>query len=377
VRRAEMVAWVAVLALLLGAPFYVGAYNLALLGRFLAMGILAMGIALVWGHAGILPLGQGLFFGLGAYAVAMHLKLATLSPGDIPDFMQWNGLTALPWLWVPFKYGLVSVVAALVIPTTVAAALAWLLFHRRVGGVYFAIITQALALAATTFIISQQPYTGGFNGLTDFGDAFGFMLSDQRTQTELYFLTVIILVGTYVAMRWLLGAQFGKIVRAIRDGENRVRFLGYDPAPFKVVAFAVGALMAAIAGILFTLNIGVISPAMIGVVPSIEMVVWVAVGGRESLVGAVLGTLLVNFGKDKVSSAFPELWLYAMGALFVLVVTVLPDGLSGLSAMLWRGPRGEARKTLRMRPIAITDQAEEPPKADSKGQGNGRATLAG
>jgi urea transport system permease protein len=375
VRRAEMAAWVAVLAFLLCAPYYLSGYNLALLGRFLAMGILAMGIALVWGHAGILPLGQGLFFGLGAYAVAMHLKLATLTPGDIPDFMQWNGLTTLPGMWIPFKSGMVSLVAAVVIPTAVAAALGWLLFRRRVGGVYFAIITQALVLAATTFIISQQPYTGGFNGLTDFGNAFGFMLTDERTQTGLYFVTVIILVAVYLAMRWLLDAQFGKLLRAIRDGENRVRFFGYDPAPFKVAAFAIGASLAGIAGILFTLNIGVISPAMMGVVPSIEMVVWVAVGGRESLAGAVAGTLLVNFGKDKVSSAFPELWLYAMGALFVLVVTVLPDGLSGLSAVLWRREGGEVRKTLRMPPAVLADRRAENSTADSKGKDDGRAAA--
>lgn len=335
-RRLEMGAYALALGLLLLAPLYVSAYNLSLLGRFLAMGILAMGISLVWGNAGILPLGQGVFFGLGAYGVAMHLKLSALGPGQIPNFMQWNGLTTLPWWWIPFKSSLFALVAALAVPTALAAALAWLLFHRRVGGVYFAIITQALVLAATTFIVSQQPYTDGFNGLTNFNKAFGFVLADQKTQTGLYFVIVVMLVVTFVAMRWLLNAQYGKLIRAIRDGENRVRFLGYNPAPFKVAAFAIGALLAAIAGILFTLNIGVISPAMIGVMPSIEMVVWVAVGGRESLMGAVSGTLLVNFGKDLVSSAFPQAWLFVMGALFLLTVTVLPDGLGGVLNVLAR-----------------------------------------
>jgi urea transport system permease protein len=360
VRRAEIAAYAVGLALLLFAPLYVGAYNLSLLGRFLAMGILAMGISLVWGNGGILPLGQGLFFGLGAYAVAIHLKLAALGPGEIPDFMQWNGLQSLPWWWIPFKSGLFALIAALVLPTAVAAGLAWLLFHRRVGGVYFAIITQALVLAATTFIISQQPYTGGFNGLTDFDKGFGFTLADQRTQTGLYFVIVAIVVLTFVAMRWLLDAQFGKLLRAIRDGENRVRFLGYDPAPFKVAAFAIGALLAGMAGALFTLNIGVISPAMIGVMPSIEMVIWVAVGGRESLAGAVMGTLLVNFGKDKISSAFPEAWLYVIGALFVLAVTALPDGLGGLLALFRQPQRDESRKTLVMpRVVSITGDGDE------------------
>ena len=363
-RRIENLACGIAMALLLLAPMYVGPYNLSLLGRFLAMGILAMGIALVWGNAGILPLGHGLFFGLGAYALAMHLKLAALGPGELPDFMQWNGLDTLPYLWVPFKSSAVSLIAAAIIPTAFAAALAWLLFHRRVGGVYFAIITQALALAATTFIISQQPYTGGFNGLTDFGNAFGFTLADQQTQTDLYFVTVVVLAIAFLVTRWLLETQFGKLLRAIRDGENRVRFLGYDPAPYKVVAFAFSSLLAAIAGVLFTLNIGVISPAMIGVVPSIEMVIWVAVGGRESLVGAILGTLLVNFAKDKVSSAFPQLWLYMMGALFVLVVTVLPDGLGGLLRFFVREPRGEARPTVITRVLVPINDEELPAKPE-------------
>lgn len=344
-RRTENIAYVAALALLIAAPFLLSAYNLSLLGRFLAMSVLAIGIALVWGNAGVLPLGQGLFFGLGGYALAMHLKLAALGPGEIPDFMQWSGLNSLPWLWLPFKSAVFALAAMLIVPAGIAAAVAWLVFHRRVSGVYFAIITQALVLAATTFIISQQPYTGGFNGLTDFPNAFGFTLSDPGAQIGLYWVTVAVLALAFIAIRWLLGTQFGKLLRAIRDGENRVRFLGYDSAPYKVVAFAIGGLLAGIAGGLFTLHLGVISPAMFGVVPSIEMVIWVAVGGRESLVGAVLGTLLVNFGKDRISSMFPELWLYMMGALFIVVVTVLPKGLAGLIDLLSRSG-SDARKTV-------------------------------
>jgi urea transport system permease protein len=358
--RNEKLAYAAGFVAIALAPLYLGSYELSLLGRFLAMSILAMGISLVWGNAGILPLGQGLFFGLGGYAVAMHLKLAALGPGEIPDFMQWNGLDSLPWFWVPFKSGLFSVMAALAVPTAVAAALAWLLFHRRVGGVYFAIITQALALAATTFIISQQPYTGGFNGLTDFTDAFGFNLSDPHTQLGLYWITVAILVLAFIAGHWLLHTHFGRLLRAIRDGENRVRFLGYDSAPYKVVVFAIGALLAGIAGVLFTLNLSVISPAMIGVMPSIEMIVWVAVGGRESLAGAILGTLLVNFGKDAISSAFPDFWLYVMGALFVLVVTMMPQGISGFIESLFRSAKGETGQTEVMPAVLLVgDKPEE------------------
>jgi urea transport system permease protein len=368
-RRSENLIYAAAFIALALAPFYLGGYELSLLGRFLAMGILAMGIALVWGNAGILPLGQGLFFGLGGYALAMHLKLAALSPGDIPDFMQWNGLDSLPWLWVPFKSGLFALAAAVVAPAGVAGALAWLVFHRRVGGVYFAIITQALVLAATTFIVSQQGYTGGFNGLTDFSNAFGFDLSDPHAQLGLYWLTVVILGLTFIACQWLLQTHFGKLLRAIRDGENRVRFLGYDPAPYKVIVFALGAVLAGIAGVLFTLNISVISPAMIGVVPSIEMVVWVAVGGRESLAGAVLGTLLVNFAKDKVSSAFPEFWLYLMGGLFIFVVTLMPQGLAGVFASLMRRSKGEAKETVVMPAIMMAGEKPEE-KAHSQSLGS-------
>jgi urea transport system permease protein len=358
-RRLEHLGYALALVLLLCAPVYLGPYNLALLGRFLALSILAMGITVVWGNGGILPLGQGLFFGLGAYALAMHLKLMSLGPGEIPDFMQWNGLSTLPAMWVPFRSGLFALAASLIVPAALAGALAWLLFNRRVGGVYFALITQALVLAATTFIVSQQPHTGGFNGLTDFTTLFGLPLTDQRTQVGLYFVTLVILAVGLLGGRWLLDAQFGKLLRAIRDGENRVRFLGYNPTPYKVVAFALGAMMAAIAGVLYTLNIGVISPAMIGVMPSIEMVVWVAVGGRDSLAGAVLGTLLVNFAKDKVSSAFPDLWLYLMGALFILMVVGLPDGISGLLELLIGASARKARTSLVMPVLVAGDRAEE------------------
>ena len=312
------------------APYFLSSYDVSLLGRFLAMSILALGLSLVWGWGGILSLGQGVFFGLGGYAIAMHLKLAALAPGDLPDFMVWTGMDHLPGWWSVFHNTKFALVAALAAPSLAAAGLAWLVFHRRVGGVYFALITQALALAFGTLLISQQSYTGGFNGLTDFGALFGFPLADPRTERLLYWLTLALLALVFAALQWVLSTDFGKILMAIRDGENRMRFLGYNPAPYKVVAFAIGGACAGVAGALFTLHVGVISPAMVGVVPSIEMVIWVAVGGRSSLLGAIIGTLLVNFGKDRISSALPELWLFVMGLLFVVVVMILPRGLSGI-----------------------------------------------
>jgi urea transport system permease protein len=321
------------------APLYLPAYELSLLGRFLALAVLALGVSLIWGTGGILSLGQGVFFALGGYAIAMHLKLAGLAPTDVPDFMQWSGLAALPWWWTPFRSPVVAIGAVFVLPAVAAAVLAYLVFRRRIAGSYFAIITQALALAATTFIISQQQFTGGFNGLTGFTSAFGFTLGDPRTQYGLYWTTLAVLAISFVAIRALQNSAFGKVLLAVRDGENRVRFLGYDPLPFKVIAFAIAGMLAGISGALVTLDLGVISPAMFGVVPSIEMVIWVAIGGRNSLLGAILGTLAVNFGKDVISSAFPELWLYVVGAIFVLVVTIAPQGIIGLLTLRRRTAR--------------------------------------
>lgn len=329
-RAIKIASQLAVLAIAACAPFYLSSYNLSLLGRFLALCILALGLALVWGWGGMLSLGQGVFFGLGAYCLAMYLKLVGLGPGDLPDFMEWSGLSHLPWWWQVFRHPAVAIVAVVVVPGVAAAILAWLVFHRRVGGVYFALVTQALALAFSTLLISEQAYTGGFNGLTDFSTLLGFQLGDTNVERGIFWVTLGLLAAAFVFLQWLLGTDFGRIVLAIRDGENRVRFLGYNPVPYKVMVFAIGGSLAGISGALFMLHAGVISPAMVGVVPSIEMIVWVAVGGRESLVGAIAGTLLVNFGKDWISSAIPSLWLFVMGLLFVLIVTVVPKGLSGL-----------------------------------------------
>jgi urea transport system permease protein len=324
------------------APLYLPPYELSLLGRFLAFAVLALGISLIWGTGGILSLGQGVFFGLGGYAIAMHLKLDGVDPGSVPDFMQWSGLSDLPWWWVPFRNPAFALGAVIVIPAIAAALLAYFVFRRRITGSYFAIITQALTLAATTFIISQQQFTGGFNGLTGFTSAFGFTLADPSTQFALYWITLGVLTVAYVATYALRASPFGKVLLAVRDGENRVRFLGYNPLPFKVLAFVFAAVLAGVSGAFVTLDLGVISPAMFGVVPSIEMVIWVALGGRNSLIGAILGTLVVNFGKDWVSSAFPEAWLYVVGAVFVLVVTVLPQGLAGIASFRRRPVRANA-----------------------------------
>ena len=318
------------LMLSIAAPWLLSAYDLNLLARFLALSLTAMGLVLLWGEGGILSLGQGVFFGLGGYALAIHLKLADLGTGEIPDFMAWSGLTGLPWWWALFKNPIVALLMVFVLPATVGALFGWAIFRRRISGVYFALISQALALAFSTLLISQQGKTGGFNGLTDYHTLLGFNLNLPSTTLALYYITLMLVVGAFFGLRWLLASRFGKLLRASRDGSNRLRFLGYDPTPYKVIAFTVAAMLTGISGALFTLHAGVISPALVGVVPSIEMVIWAAIGGRDSIAGALAGALLVNFAKDKISTAFPELWLYGLGLLFILSVTALPKGLAGL-----------------------------------------------
>lgn len=323
-----------IILLVLGvaAPWLISAYQLSLLGRFLAFSLVALGIMVSWGEGGILSLGQGVFFGLGGYVLAMHLKLEglNLAAGDLPDFMQWSGVSTLPPLWKLFVSPWASLFLVVLVPGVAAIIFAWLVFRRRIGGVYFALITQALALAFATLLVSQQSITGGFNGLTNFSTFDGYDITSNTAAKVIYLLTFVLVVLSYFFLKWLLQTRFGVMLRATRDGENRIRFLGHNPLPYKVVAFGLAGALAGMGGALFTLHAGVISPALVGVVPSIEMVVWVAVGGRNVLWGAIAGTLLVNFAKDQISSALPSLWLYVLGILFVLVVSFLPGGVGGL-----------------------------------------------
>lgn len=324
--RTKIGVHVAVLVAMLLAPTFLSSYDLSLMGRFMGLGVMAIGISLIWGHAGILSLGQGVFFGLGAYALAMHLKLADST--GLPDFMVWNAIKELPWWWVPFQSPIFAMFAVIAVPAGAGALLGWLFFRRNLSGVYVALMTQALVLAFATLLVSQQGTTGGFNGLTNFSTLLGFGLNETGTRTGVYLATVIILAIGYVMAVALTKSHVGKVLIAIRDGENRSRFLGYDPTIYKTFIFAVAAGYAGVSGALFTLHVGVISPAMIGVVPSIEFVIGVAVGGREVLAGAVWGTVFLNIAKDRISSAFPEAWLYGVGLLFIFVVLFMPGGVA-------------------------------------------------
>jgi urea transport system permease protein len=301
------------------------------LGRFLALAIAALGIDLIWGYTGLLSLGHGVFFAIGGYAFAMHLKLQIppTASSQLPEFMNLYGVTELPWFWQPFYSFPFSVVAIFLIPAILGGLLGYLVFRNRIRGVYFSILTQAATIVFFNFFNGQQKLINGTNGLTDFKTLFGATVNSRDTQYIFYILTVLFLAATYALCRWLTSGRFGRLLLAIRDDEVRLRFSGYNPTGYKVLVFAISAGLAGIAGALFTVQTGIISPKAMDIAFSIEMVIWVAVGGRATLSGAILGALLVNFGKSFLSEQFPEFWLFFQGALFLIVVTVLPDGLVG------------------------------------------------
>jgi urea transport system permease protein len=328
--------------LLVVLPLALSEFRLSLLAKYLCFAFPAIGIVLIWGYGGILSLGQGIFFGLGSYMMAMFLKLESTESGssaqalseffgsNLPDFMVWNSVEKLPWWWEPFHSIWFTIPAILILPTLVAFILAYVNFRKRVGGVYFSIITLALAAIMAIVIIGQQGVTGGVNGITDFKSVLGISLESEGIRTKMYFFTVLLLLLALLAGRFIARSRLGKILVAIRDREDRVRFSGYDPALFKGFIFSTAALLASIGGALFTLQVGLASASLVGIVPSIEMVIYAAVGGRMSLIGAVYGAILVGAAKTYFSENFVAYWLYFIGTLFIVVVMFLPEGLAGL-----------------------------------------------
>jgi urea transport system permease protein len=305
-------------------------FRVGLLGRFMALGIAALGIDLIWGYTGLLSLGHGIFFALGGYAFAMFLLLQQLPPGQLPDFFNLNNVTELPWFWQPFASFPFTIAAIILIPALVAAIVSYFVFRNRIRGVYFSILTQAALIVFFNIFNSQQKWINGTNGLkTDSATIFGKVASSIEVQWTFYLLSLFGLIGAYILCRWLTNGRFGRLLVAIRDDEPRVRFSGYDPTGFKVLVFAISAALAGIAGALFTIQSGIITPKSMDVASSIEMVIWVAVGGRATLIGAIIGTILVNFAKSILSEQFPAVWLFFQGGLFLLVVTALPDGIVG------------------------------------------------
>ena len=319
-------------------PAALDTFRLNLFGKYLTYAFVAVGLVLCWGAGGILSLGQGIFFGLGGYCMAMFLKLEASTPEatkiqstpGIPDFMDWNQITELPTWWQPFYSLPFTMLAVIAVPTIFAFIIGVAMFKRRVGGVYFAIITQAIAAIMTILIIGQQGYTGGVNGITDLRTLEGWDIRTDEAKEILYFVNGILLFGCLFATHFIRKSKLGRILIAMRDQEDRVRFSGYDVANFKIFVFCAGAAFASIGGAMFTLQVGFMSPSFVGIVPSIEMVIFCAVGGRLSIFGAVYGALLVNWAKTSFSESFPELWLLGLGGLFIAVVLVFPNGLAGI-----------------------------------------------
>jgi urea transport system permease protein len=328
------IAFGLVAVLLLAAPLVLTPFRLDLLAKYLCYAIVGIGIALAWGRGGMLTLGQGVFFGLGGYAMGMHLKLVEAGPGQLPDFMSWSGVEQLPLLWKPFANPVFALAMVVVLPVSVALLLGLLVFRQRVRGAYFAVLSQALAAAFVILLVGQQGLTGGTNGLTNFQLFFGLDLYDDADRRILYFAIVVVLGVSYLVVRQLAGSRYGQLLVAIRDGEDRVRFLGYDPALVKTFAFAVSAALAGIAGALFVPVVGLLTPANLGVIASLELLIGVAIGGRYSLVGAVGGALLFGYAKTIFSEQWPDGWLYVQGALFVVVMLWAPRGLAGLVTQL-------------------------------------------
>jgi urea transport system permease protein len=358
------------LVLIFIVPALLSGFRLNLMGRFLALSIVALGIDLIWGYTGLLSLGHGIFFTLGGYAIAMYLKLQIppTASSQLPEFMSLYGVTELPWFWQPFYSFTFSALAVILIPALLAAVLGYVIFRNRIRGVYFSILTQAATIIFFNFFNGQQKLFNGTNGLTDFKTIFGAPVNKPGTQFTFYVLTIIALVLTYALCRWLTSGRFGRLLIAIRDDESRVRFTGYNPTWFKVLVFAVSGALAGISGAFFTLQTGIVSPNSMNIAFSIEMVIWVAVGGRATLVGAILGTLIVNFAKSLLSENFPDIWLFFQGGLFLIVVLALPNGIVG-----WLRTGGvELFRTLTgRRRIATYPSLENDPEIDYERQNLG------
>jgi urea transport system permease protein len=352
-------------------------FRLELLARFLCFAIVGVGIGLAWGYGGMMTLGQGVFFGLGGYAVAMHFKLEAVGPGKVPDYMALRGITELPALWKPFASPWFAVAAVLVVPTLVAVLLGLLVFRQRVRGAYFAVLTQALAAAFVILIVGQQQLIGGTNGLTAIKFAFGLNRYDPAIKRLIYFIVLGVLGVVFLVASQLVRSRFGKLLVAVRDCEDRVRFLGYDPALIKTVAFAVSATFAGVAGAMFVIAVGSINPSLLGVVPSIEMLIGVALGGRFLLAGAIGGTLLFHYARIELSDAWAESWNYLYGGLFIIVILFAPKGMVGLieSGIGWLRSRLPRRPPTDPPPEATVD--DRVPAGVGVGPSGGFASAAG
>jgi urea transport system permease protein len=310
-------------------------YIVSLVGKYLCFAILALAVDLVWGFAGILSLGHAAFFSLGGYAMGMYLMRQIGTRGVygnplLPDFMVFLNWKELPWYWTGFDNPFFAILMALAVPGVLAWVFGWFAFRSRVSGVYLSIITQAMTYALLLAFFRNDMGFGGNNGLTDFKDIFGYPLQSDAVRRALLIASAVLLSASLLTARYVVTSRFGKVLIAVRDTESRTRFLAYRPERYKLFVFVLSAIMAGIGGALYVPQVGIINPSEFAPGNSIEAVIWVAVGGRGTLVGAILGAILVNAGKTYFTGAIPELWLFALGALFILVTLLLPKGILGL-----------------------------------------------
>lgn len=340
------------LVLLVWAPGAMTPFRLGNLGKYCAWAIAAIGIGLAWGRGGMLVMGQGVYFGLGGYAMAMHMKLEAAGPGNVPDFMTLYGDGTMPSWWEPFRSGPFTLFAVVALPAFVSFVLGYGILKRRVKGAYFAILTQALAVAFATLLVATIKQTGGFNGLNTFTTFYGQNLYDPEVKKRIYLIAAGVVIACLVIVWQIYRSRFGELLVATRDAEERVRFLGYDPANVKLVAYVLAAVMAGIGGAVFVPIAGIISPSNVDAAASILLLAGVALGGRASLFGPALGAIAVGFGQSALSERFPTQWTYFQGALFIVVILLLPGGLASIGSKL---------KALRPTRTATPTAADEAP----------------
>ena len=327
--KKKNIAFVFLVLIISLLPLFLSPFRVSLVGKFITYAIVALSIDLIWGYTGILSLGHGVFFGLGGYGMGMYLKLVA-SHGRLPDFMSWSGRTTLPWFWEFYKTAPEAILMIILVPSILAFVLGLLTFLNRIKGVYFSILSQALALVFVTLFIGLQPYTGGTNGITEFSTLFGLPIAGIKAKYMWYYVALAFLVITYIVFSSIMRTKCGRVLVAIRDGENRARISGYQTASYKTFVYVLSALFTGIAGALFVPFSGIISPSEMSISNSIDMAIWVAVGGRGTLIGAAVGAFVVNITKTLISESFPEIWSYFIGAIFVIVVLFLPRGLTGV-----------------------------------------------
>lgn len=346
------------------SPLHVPDHLVTLAGKFLCYAMLAVALNLVWGYCGILSLGHAAFFALGGYAMGMYLMRQIGSRGVyghpvLPDFMVFLNYQELPWFWLGFDqiwFAAIMIVAA---PGLLAFVFGWFAFHARVSGVYLSIITQAMTYALLLAFFRNDMGFGGNNGLTDFKDILGFDIQARETRATLFALSAIFLAGFLLLVAAIAASRFGKLLVATRDAESRTRFLGYRPERVKLFVWTVSAMMAGIAGALYVPQVGIINPGEFAPANSIEVVIWTAVGGRGTIVGPVIGAVLVNGGKSWFTGLFPEFWLFVLGALFVLTTLFLPKGIVGTTGQIWKNLRSRTESAPDSAPVAAKPQPAE------------------